>query len=128
MSRGKCTVVPEFAYLKVKLISDSPFASLADARTYKSVVLSSVHSLLGEVGLPGDVDVLGLLGDGSAILRCPFDKLEPLWSALTLTTGFDGESCRFEVQQSSGSLLSLHCSSSRFQNSGENVWEAFVLR
>lgn len=40
----------------------------------QSVIVSSVHSLYGDVGLPGEVDVLQVLKDKTAVLRVPFDK------------------------------------------------------
>ena len=40
----------------------------------QSIIVSCVHSLYGDVGLPGEVDVLQVLKDKTAVLRVPFDK------------------------------------------------------
>lgn len=44
----------------------------------QNVVLTSVHSLYGDVGLPGEVDVLQVLLDKTAVLRVPFGKRNDL--------------------------------------------------
>ena len=47
-------------------------------RSAQNVVLSSVHGLYGDVGLPGEVDVLQVLLDKTAVLRVPFGKRNDL--------------------------------------------------
>ena len=46
----------------------------ATAEGLQSIIVSSVHSLYGDVGLPGEVDVLQVLKDKTAVLRVPFHK------------------------------------------------------
>jgi hypothetical protein len=41
-------------------------------------MLASVLSLYGDVGLPGEVDVLEVLPDKTAIVRVPCDKKKEL--------------------------------------------------
>jgi hypothetical protein len=40
----------------------------------QSIIVSCIQSLYGDVGLPGEVDVLQVLKDKTAVLRVPFDK------------------------------------------------------
>eukprot|EP00802_Teleaulax_amphioxeia_P028442 Tamp_30140.p1 GENE.Tamp_30140~~Tamp_30140.p1 ORF type:complete len:161 (-),score=24.13 Tamp_30140:3-485(-) len=83
----------------------------ATAEGLQSIIVSSVHSLYGDVGLPGEVDVLQVLKDKTAVLRVPFHKQRELWSALTLVSDVDGDACTIQVVQTSPFLLSLACSS-----------------
>ena len=86
-------------------------AALIDLRLFKSVVLCAVRSLYGDVGLPGEVDVLQLLADRTALLRVAYSKQQRLWSALTLVTDFDGQPCSMQVLRTSPFLLALACDS-----------------
>ena len=52
------------------------------------------RELYGDVGLRGEVDVLEVAADGSAIVRVPHAQLPELWSVLTLITAAEGKPCR----------------------------------
>eukprot|EP00277_Geminigera_cryophila_P045600 CAMPEP_0173086248 /NCGR_PEP_ID=MMETSP1102-20130122/22587_1 /TAXON_ID=49646 /ORGANISM="Geminigera sp., Strain Caron Lab Isolate" /LENGTH=178 /DNA_ID=CAMNT_0013966647 /DNA_START=29 /DNA_END=565 /DNA_ORIENTATION=- len=108
---AKWTLAPQHAYFRVALLFEKQSSAMIDLRLVKSVILASVHSLYGDVGLPGEVDVLEILEDKTAVLRVSSDRKKELWSALSLTTSFDGLPCTFQVLQTSPFLLSLACSS-----------------
>lgn len=68
------TYLPEHAYLHIALRfgikgrSDDAHGAL-DSRVYKSVILAAARELYGDVGLGGEIDVLDVLVDGSALVR-----------------------------------------------------------
>jgi len=68
------TYLPEHAYLHIALRfgikgrSDDAHGAL-DSRVYKSVILTAARELYGDVGLGGEIDILDVLADGSALVR-----------------------------------------------------------
>jgi len=103
----KTILKPKFCYMRVQLSIANVPSTFLDLRMYKSVVISSIHDMYGDVGLPGTIDVIEMMEDKSAIIRAPFEKATELRNALSFKSKFDGNECVLRVLKVAGTLISV---------------------
>ncbi|RDD45172.1 Ribonuclease P protein subunit p14 [Trichoplax sp. H2] len=98
----------EFFYLKVKLEFTDRSVTVDDEKGFKSIIISCLQSVYGEIGSIMTVDVLKY--DQSkleAILRTKSRDAVKVWSSLTLTGTYGDYECAFRILQVSPYLMSL---------------------
>lgn len=97
----------EYHYLKVQLVFQDKVARLS-AAVFKSLILSALKDLHGEVGASFPLDLLKYDGKTQcAILRIKSSGLVKLWTSLTLLGQHQGQQCSIRVLQASPFLLAL---------------------
>eukprot|EP00960_Hanusia_phi_P022053 653546-Hanusia_phi.AAC.1 len=69
----KTTLKPTYCYMRLHLSIENIPSTFLDLRMYKSVALSAIREMYGDVGLPGTVDAIEMMDDKSAIMRVPFE-------------------------------------------------------
>ncbi|XP_056380440.1 ribonuclease P protein subunit p14 [Hyla sarda] len=99
--------VSEYHYLKVQLVFQDKGVKLSAAQ-FKSLILSALRELHGEVGASFPLDLLKYDGKTlHAILRIKSEGLVKLWTSLTLLGRYQGQQCSIRVLQMSPFLLAL---------------------
>ncbi|KAG9471658.1 ribonuclease P protein subunit p14-like isoform X2 [Eleutherodactylus coqui] len=97
----------EYHYLKIQLVFGDEKDRLS-AVQLKSLILSALKELHGEVGASYPLDVLKFDGKtSSAILRIKSSGLVKLWTSLTMVGQYQGQLCSIRVLQTSPFLLAL---------------------
>mmetsp|Transcript_12629 Transcript_12629/g.29059 ORF Transcript_12629/g.29059 Transcript_12629/m.29059 type:complete len:124 (-) Transcript_12629:2070-2441(-) len=106
----KTTLKPTYCYMRLHLSIENIPSTFLDLRMYKSVALSAIREMYGDVGLPGTVDAIEMMDDKSAIMRVPFEKATELRNALVFKSKFDGNECVVRVIKVAGNLISVQSS------------------
>ncbi|XP_069824902.1 ribonuclease P protein subunit p14 isoform X2 [Dendropsophus ebraccatus] len=97
----------EYHYLKVQLVFQEKPLKLS-AAVFKSLILSALKELHGEVGASLPLDLLKYDGKTlCAILRIKSEGRVKLWTSLTLLGRYQGQQCSIRVLQTSPFLLAL---------------------
>ncbi|XP_040215146.1 ribonuclease P protein subunit p14-like isoform X2 [Rana temporaria] len=97
----------EHQYLKVQLVFQREGVKLTAAQ-YKSLIVSAVKELHGEVGASCPLDLLKYDDKTlSAILRINSSGFVKLWTSLTLLGHYQNQECSIRVLQVSPFLLAL---------------------
>ncbi|XP_075690057.1 ribonuclease P protein subunit p14 [Rhinoderma darwinii] len=97
----------EYHYLKIQLVFEDKSVKLSAAQ-FKSLILSALKDLHGEVGASFPLDLLKYNGKTLfAILRIKSSGLVKLWTSLTLLGQYQGHQCSVSVIQTSPFLLAL---------------------
>ncbi|KAM4022662.1 ribonuclease P protein subunit p14-like isoform 2-T2 [Anomaloglossus baeobatrachus] len=97
----------EYHYLKTQLVFQDKPPKLSAAQ-FKSLILSALKDLHGEVGVSFPLDLLKYDEKTlSAILRIKSSGLVKLWTSLTLLGQYQGLPCGIRVLQTSPFLLAL---------------------
>ncbi|XP_018417954.1 PREDICTED: ribonuclease P protein subunit p14 [Nanorana parkeri] len=97
----------EYHYLKIQLVFQHEGVKLTAAQ-YKSLIVSAVKELHGEVGASCPLDLLKYEEKTlSAILRIRSSGFVKLWTSLTLLGQYQNQACSVCVIQVSPFLLAL---------------------
>ncbi|KAM3915514.1 ribonuclease P protein subunit p14 isoform 2-T3 [Leptodactylus fuscus] len=97
----------EYHYLKIQLVFQHKTIQISAAQ-FKSLILSALKELHGEVGASIPLDLLKYDKNTlCAILRIQSSGLVKLWTSLTLLRQYQGLPCCIRVIQTSPFLLAL---------------------
>ncbi|XP_077134737.1 ribonuclease P protein subunit p14 isoform X1 [Ranitomeya variabilis] len=97
----------EYHYLKTQLVFQDKTPKISAAQ-FKSLILSALKDLHGEVGVSFPLDLLKFDEKTlCAILRIKSSGLVKLWTSLTLLGQYQGLQCSVRVLQTSPFLLAL---------------------